>query len=52
MNKPPRQAELPLDHPTALDLLPQEVIAPCRQLIAQMLRQVLQSEKEERRDQP
>jgi hypothetical protein len=52
MNKPPRQPELPLDNQTALEALPEEVIAQCRQLIAQMLRQLLQSEKEERHDQP
>jgi hypothetical protein len=52
MNKPSRQPELPLDNQATLEALPEEVVAQCRQLIGQMLLQVLQSEKEERRDQP
>ena len=51
MKKPIRQPELPLTNETVLEALPEEVIAQCRQLIAQMLREVLQAEKEAR-DEP
>ena len=48
MNKPSRQAELPLTNETVLQALPEEVIAKCRQLIGQMLLEFLQLEKEKR----
>lgn len=48
MNKPSRQAELPLTNETVLQALPEEVIVKCRQLIGQMLLEFLQLEKEER----
>jgi len=51
MKKPTRQPELPLSNQTVLQALPEKVIAESRQLIAQMLREVLQAEKEER-DEP
>ena len=51
MNKPSRQAELPLTNEAVLKALPEEVIAKCRQLIGQMLREVLQAEKEARDEQ-
>jgi hypothetical protein len=51
MNKPPRQPELPLTSETVLAALPEKVIAQCRQLIAQILREVLQAEKEKRDEQ-
>jgi hypothetical protein len=46
MNKPIRQPELPLSHEAVLEALPEEVTAQCRQLLGQMLREVLQAEKE------
>ena len=46
MNTPIRQPELPLTNETVLEALPEEVIAQCRQLVGQMLREVLQAEKE------
>lgn len=46
MNKPSRQPELPLTNETVFEALPEEVKTECRQLIAQMLREVLQAEKE------
>lgn len=46
MNKPRRQPELPLTNQTVFEALPEEVKRECRQLIAQMLREVLQAEKE------
>jgi hypothetical protein len=51
MNKPPRQPELPLTNETVLAALPEEVIAQCRQLIGQILREVLQAEKEKHDEQ-
>jgi hypothetical protein len=51
MKKPIRQPELPLPNETVLEALPEAVIAQCRQLIAQRLREVLQAEKEAR-DEP
>jgi len=48
MNKTSRQAELPLTNETVLEALPQEVQTECRQLIGQLLREVLQAEKEVR----
>ena len=48
MNKTSRQAELPLTNETVLEALPQEVQRECRQLIGQLLREVLQAEKEVR----
>jgi hypothetical protein len=35
-----------LTHPTENQQLPEKVIAECRQLLVQMLREVLQAEKE------
>lgn len=46
MNQPIRQPELPLSHEAVLEALPEEVTAQCRQLLGQMLREVLQAEKE------
>jgi len=46
MNQPSRQAELPLTNETVLEALPPEVKTQCRQLLGQMLREVLQAEKE------
>ena len=51
MNKPICQPELPLTNETVLKALPEEVIAQCRQLMGQMLRDVLQAEKEARDEQ-
>lgn len=45
MNQPSHQRELPLSHQNEIHELPPAVIAECRQLIAQMLREVLQAEK-------
>jgi len=47
MNRPSQQTELPLASETVKSALPQEVLAQCRQLIAQLLRQVLLAEKKE-----
>jgi len=46
MNRPSRQAELPLSSETVYDAMPEEVIAECRQLIGQMLREVIRADKE------
>jgi hypothetical protein len=46
MNKPIRQPELPLSHEAVIVALPEEVTAQCCQLLGQMLREVLQAEKE------
>ncbi|MDA1272886.1 MAG: hypothetical protein O2960_02370 [Verrucomicrobia bacterium] len=46
MNLPNHQPELALANETALEALPEEVKKECRQLIAQMLREVLRAEKE------
>lgn len=51
MDKPSRQPELPLSNETVLQALSEKVIAECRQLIGQMLREVLQAEKEEPHEQ-
>jgi len=51
MNQPSRQPELPLTNETVLEALPEEVIGECRQLIAQMLREVVHAEKEVRDEQ-
>jgi hypothetical protein len=46
IRQPIRQPELPLSHEAVLEALSEEVIAQCRQLVGQMLREVLQAEKE------
>ncbi len=46
MKNPIRQPELPLSNQALLEALPEEVITQCRQLLGQMLREVLQAEKE------
>lgn len=46
MKLPKRQPELPLTNETAWEALPTEVKKQCRQLIAQLLREVLRKEKE------
>jgi len=51
MKKSGHQPELPLTNETVLQALPEKVIAESRQLIAQMLREVLQAEKEKRDEQ-
>lgn len=51
MNKPIRQPELPLTNETVLKALPEEVIAQCRQLMGQMLREILHAETEARDEQ-
>jgi len=48
MNKPSHQAELLLTQDPVPEALPEEVKTECRQLIGQMLREVLQAEKEVR----
>ena len=48
MNKTSRQAELPLTNEKALEALPPELKTECRQLLSQLLREVLQAEKEVR----
>ena len=48
MNEPNHQSELALTNEPVSDALPAEVIAGCRELIGQMLRQVLLAEKEVR----
>ena len=48
MDKPSRQPELPLSNQRVLEAVPEKVIAETRQLIGQMLREVLKAEKEER----
>ena len=45
-NQTSRQPELPISPEKGLEVLPKEVIAQCRQLLGQMLREVLQAEKE------
>jgi hypothetical protein len=50
MSQTNRQPELPLGNPTTPEALPEKVLAECRQLIARMLRQILQAEKKEARD--
>lgn len=45
-SKSSRQPELALTNETEMEALPEEVIAQCRQLLGQMLREVLQVEKE------
>jgi len=46
MNRPSHQTELPLTSETANKVMPEKVMAECRQLIAQLLREVLLAEKE------
>ena len=46
MNETSHQAELPLTNETVLEALPEEAKTQCRQLLGQMLREVLQAEKE------
>jgi hypothetical protein len=48
MNSTPQQRELALTQETTLEALPQEVKKQCLELIGQMLREVLQAEKEPR----
>jgi hypothetical protein len=45
-NRTSRQTELPLANQSASNLLSAEVIAQCRLLIAQLLREVLLAQKE------
>ena len=45
-NRTSRQTELPLASHSASNPLPEEVIAQCRLLIAQLLREVLLAQKE------
>jgi hypothetical protein len=51
MDRPNHQRELLWTSEKVIDALPEEVIAECRQLIGQMLREVLQAEKEVRDEQ-
>jgi hypothetical protein len=51
MKKPMRQPELPLTNETVFKALPEEAIAKCRQLMGQMLREILQAEKKARHEQ-
>lgn len=51
MERPGHQRELPLTSQTINNAMPEEVIAECRQLIGQLLRQVLMAEKEVRDEQ-
>ena len=51
MKKADHQAELLLTNDTMLEALPKEVQTECRQLLGQMLREVLQAEKEVRDEQ-
>jgi hypothetical protein len=46
MEKPTYQTELPLTN-QAVNLLPEKVLAECRQLLAQLLCEVLLAEKKE-----
>jgi hypothetical protein len=46
MDRPSHQTQLPLASETADNPLPEAVIGECRQLIAQLLREVLLAEKE------
>lgn len=46
MDRPTHQTQLPLASETADHPLPETVMAECRQLIAQLLREVLLAEKE------
>jgi len=46
VERPSRQRELALTHETINHALPDAVMAQCRQLIGQLLRQVLLAEKE------
>ncbi len=46
MNQPSQQRELTLTNQTENQELPEKVIAQCRELLVQMLREVLQAEKE------
>jgi hypothetical protein len=51
MNQPKRQPELTLTNETLMEAFPEEVQKECRQLIAQLLREVLRAEKEQRDEQ-
>ena len=46
MNRPSHQTELPLTSETVNQVMPEDVIAECRQLLAQLLREVLLAEQE------
>jgi len=46
MNRPSHQTELPLTSETVNQVMPEDVIAECRQRIAQLLREVLLAEQE------
>ena len=46
MNRPSHQSELPLTSETVNKVMPEDVIAECRQLLAQLLREVWLAEKE------
>lgn len=47
MNETSHQTELPLTNQTVNHAMPEEVIAECRQIIGQILREVLLAEKKE-----
>jgi hypothetical protein len=51
MNRTTHQTELLLTNEAVLETLPEEVKTECRQLIGQMLREVLRAEKEVRDEQ-
>lgn len=51
MNQPECQPELALVNETLIEAFPEEVKKECRQLIAQLLREVLRAEKEQRDEQ-
>ena len=46
LNRPSHQTELPLPSQRANQPLPEEVLAQCRQLLAQLLHAMLLAEKE------
>jgi hypothetical protein len=46
MDRPSHQTELPLTNETVNQVMPEAVIAECRQRISQLLREVLRAEKE------
>lgn len=48
MNQPSPQRELPLTNEKVLEALPDKVKTECRQLIGQLLLEILRSEKEGR----
>ena len=51
MNPPERQPELTLSSETLIEAFPEEVKKESRQLMAQLLREVLRAEKEQRDEQ-